>query len=123
MEINATDYLPLTEKNFHTQVLQSDQPVLVDFWAPWCGPCRTMNPIIAELALEWEGEVTIEKVNVDQQPQLAAEYRIQSIPTFLLFRNGQVAETLVGAVPKKVLVEKIQAISSRAAILNEETTS
>lgn len=123
MESHATNYLRLTEKNFHTQVLHSDQPILVDFWAPWCGPCRTMNPIIAELALEWEGKVTIGKVNVDQQPQLAAEYRIQSIPTFLLFRHGQVAETLVGAVPKKTLVEKFQATSSPGSILNEETIS
>ncbi len=120
MEINTAEYLPLTEKNFHTQVLQSDQPVLVDFWAPWCGPCRTMNPVIADLALEWEGKITIEKVNVDEQPQLATEYRIQSIPTFLAFQNGQVAETLVGVVPKRVLVEKFQATSNPGAILNEE---
>ncbi len=123
MEINTEENLPLTEKNFHTQVLQSDQPVLVDFWAPWCGPCRTMSPVIADLALEWKGKITIGKVNVDEQPQLAAEYRIQSIPTFLLFQNGQVAETLVGAVSRKVLVEKFQVTSNPGTILNEETPS
>lgn len=87
MESPVKNYLPLTEKNFHTQVLQSDQSVLVDFCAPWCGPCRTMNPIIIELVLEWESKVTIGRVNVDQHPQLADEYRSQSRPTFLLFRK------------------------------------
>lgn len=123
METNGTEYLTFTEQNFHSQVLQHDQPVLVDFWAPWCGPCRTMNPIISELASEWEGKVTIGKVNVDQQPQLAAEYRIQSIPTFLILHNGQLKETLVGAIPKKLLIEKFQAVLEAAPEENKETVS
>jgi thioredoxin 1 len=112
MAIETTEYTILTNENFSDLVLQSNKPVLVDFWAPWCGPCRTMNPIISELSAEFDGQVTIGKVNVDQQPQLAAEYRIQSIPSFLLFRDGIVIDTLVGAVPKKVLVEKIQTIAN-----------
>lgn len=113
MTVETTPYLTLTEQNFQDHVLQSERPVLVDFWAPWCGPCQTMNPIISELASEFEGQVTIGKINVDQQPQVASEYRIQSIPTFLLVQEGKVVETLVGAVSKKVLIEKLQSILSR----------
>jgi len=82
-----------------------------------------MNPIISKLASEWEGKVTIGKVNVDQQPQLAAEYRIQSIPTFLLFHNGQLKETMVGAIPKKLLIEKFQAVLETVPTLDGETES
>ncbi len=107
----ANHNITLTAQNFEKLVRQSTKPVLVDFWAPWCGPCRTMNPIISELTSELDDQVTIGKVNVDQQPQLAKEYRIQSIPTFLLFQHGQIQETLVGSVPKEILVEKILALS------------
>ena len=102
-------HITLTGQNFHKEVLESDQPVLVDFWAPWCGPCQTMNPVIRDLAEEYDGKVVVGKVNVDEQPHTAAQYRIQSIPTLLVFRNGQVVDQAIGAVTRKVLTEKLDA--------------
>ena len=92
-----------TDSNFATEVLQSAQPVLVDFWAPWCGPCRQIAPMIEQLATENAGTVKFGKVNIDENPQAAQEYGVMSIPTLLLFRDGQVAEKMVGARPKTQL--------------------
>jgi thioredoxin 1 len=99
--------LTLGEHNFEREVLESGQPVLVDFWASWCGPCHAVAPILDELAVEFDGIVTIGKVNVDEQRELAARYRVQSIPTMLLFEGGQIVETVIGAVPRNVLAEKL----------------
>ena len=93
----------LTQSNFTTEVLQSTSPVLVDFWAEWCGPCKALGPILDELAEEYNGKVRIGKVNIDEYQELAAQYRISSIPTLLLFKGGQVAEQLVGLRSKKDL--------------------
>ena len=93
----------LTQENFPTEVLQSSSPVLVDFWAEWCGPCKMITPILDELAEEYEGRVRIGKVNIDEQQGLAAEYGIRAIPTLLLFQNGQVAEQIVGLKSKQDL--------------------
>lgn len=93
----------LTQENFPTEVLQSQSPVLVDFWAEWCGPCKMIGPILDELAEEYEGRVRIGKVNIDEQQGLAAEYGIRAIPTLLLFQNGQVAEQIVGLKSKRDL--------------------
>ena len=91
----------LTQENFAQQVLQSGTPVLVDFWAEWCGPCKMIAPLLDELADEYDGKVKIGKVNVDEQQSLAAEYGVRAIPTLLLFDNGQVADQIVGARSKR----------------------
>ena len=90
----------LSERNFDQEVLQSELPVLVDFWAPWCGPCRMVGPIIEELAGDYQGRLKVCKLNVDQEQALAGHYQVMSIPTVLIFRGGQVAERSVGAKPK-----------------------
>ena len=96
--------IELTNENFDAEVLQSELPVLVDFWATWCGPCMMLGPIVAEVAAEYAGRVKVGKVNVDNAPELAARYGITSIPTLLLFRKGEVAKTSVGFVKKADVV-------------------
>lgn len=104
----------LTDENFQKEVLESTQPVLVDFWAPWCGPCRTMGPVVEELAKDYESRAVVGKLNVDDYQAVAARYGIQSIPTFLVFRNGEVADRMVGTVPKKVLEERLNGLLAAA---------
>lgn len=101
--------LTFTDANFEELVLKSDKPVLVDFWAEWCGPCRAIGPVIEELSKEWEGKVNVGKVNVDHNPQLSMNYGITSIPAILFIKNGQVVDKLVGAQPKGNFVRKIEA--------------
>jgi thioredoxin 1 len=110
MTTAQTSHATFTETNFRQDVLDQAQPVLVDFWAAWCGPCRVMAPVIDELATEFAGRASVGKVNVDDYPALAAQYGIRSIPTMLLFKNGQVVDQAVGVVPKQVLAEKLQAL-------------
>lgn len=93
----------LTKGNFAAEVLQSPQPILVDFWAEWCGPCKMIAPVLDELAGELAGRARIGKINVDEEPDLAAQYRVSSIPTLLFFTGGQVVEQLVGAKSKRDL--------------------
>ena len=95
--------ITLTKQNFEAEVLQSDKPVLVDFWAPWCGPCRMLAPAVAQIAEEYEGRAKVCKVNVDDEPELASRFGISGIPTVLVFKNGQLAETMVGLRPKAEL--------------------
>ncbi|HPW67112.1 MAG TPA: thioredoxin [Salinivirgaceae bacterium] len=99
--------LELTESNFENEVLKSDKPVLVDFWAEWCGPCRTISPIIDELHTEFEGKAVLGKVDVDTAPSIAVKYGIRNIPTILFFKNGEVVDKQVGAVSKAVLAQKL----------------
>ena len=93
----------LTDMNFDSEVLKSEQPVLVDFWASWCGPCRMLAPVIEEIAKEYEGKIKVGKVNVDEQPALAGKYGISSIPTVILFKGGQIASSAIGYRPKEDL--------------------
>ncbi len=97
----------LTKNNFQAEVLNSDIPVLVDFWASWCGPCMMLSPVISEIAKEFDGKIKVGKVNVDEQNELAFMYQVASIPTLLLFKNGQLANTSVGFMPKDALIEKM----------------
>jgi thioredoxin 1 len=100
--------LHLDDKNFEQEVLKSDLPVLVDFWAEWCGPCRAIAPIIEELSTELQGKMKVGKVNVDEAQDLAGNFNVMSIPTLLIFKNGQPVEQIVGAMPKPQLMTKIK---------------
>jgi thioredoxin 1 len=100
--------LHLTESDFESQVLQSKVPVLVDFWAEWCGPCRMMGPVIDEAANELSGKIRVGKVNVDEAQGLAAKYGIMSIPALLVFKDGEVVEQFAGAMPKDQLLQRLK---------------
>ncbi|HNW98275.1 MAG TPA: thioredoxin [Bacteroidales bacterium] len=102
--------LEFTDANFEEVVIKSDKPVLVDFWAEWCGPCRMIAPLVAELSTEYEGKALIGKVDVDSNPGIATKYGIRNIPTILFIKGGQVVDKQVGAVPKQKLVEKLEAL-------------
>ena len=98
----------LSEANFEEEVLKSDIPALVDFWAPWCGPCVMMAPILEEAAAEWDGKIKVCKLNVDDAMGVARNYQIQSIPTVILFEKGEPAKKIIGARPKKAFVEEFE---------------
>ena len=99
----AGNVLEFTDSNFGTEVLESDQPVLVDFWAPWCGPCKMIAPTVEQIASEYAGKIRVGKVNTDENPQIAASHNIASIPTLLLFKDGAVVDKTVGVTPKQAL--------------------
>lgn len=101
--------IALTDDNFSAEVIEADTPVLVDFWAAWCGPCRIVGPIVEELAREYEGRAKICKLDVDAAQKTAGEYGIRSIPTLLIFKDGKVADQIIGAVPKGQITEKLDA--------------
>lgn len=101
-----------TDSNFKHEVLESNQPVLVDFWAPWCGPCRMLAPTIEELASEYDGSVKVGKLNTDESPETASTYGINSIPTVLLFKGGEVVESFVGLQPKPQFEKAIEKATS-----------
>ena len=103
----------VTDNNFQAEVLESEQPVLVDFWAPWCGPCRVVGPVLEEIASE-RNDLRIVKLNVDENQQTAAAFEVLSIPTMILFKNGQVAKKVIGAYPKKRLESELEAELSAA---------
>jgi len=100
--------IEITDANFE-EVLSTDKPVLVDFWAEWCGPCKMIGPMVEELAGEYEGKAVIAKVDVDSNPQVSAKFGIRSIPTLLFFKNSEIVDKQVGAVPKSVLSQKLEA--------------
>ncbi len=100
----------LTEDNWEKEVLNSEIPVLVDFWAPWCGPCRMVAPIVSELAEEYAGKLKVGKLNTDEEPGIAVRYGIMSIPTLMIFKNGSVADQIIGAVPKEYFIQKLEQV-------------
>ena len=105
--MSKSPFIILTEDNFEREVLKSEQPVLVDFWADWCAPCHRIAPAIEELAHEFDGSATIAKLNVDEEPELARRYGIRSIPSLLFFRFGEAVDRIAGVQPKRVLSEKL----------------
>ncbi len=104
--------LEITDSNFNEEVLNADLPVLVDFWAEWCGPCKMVSPIVEELSEEYTGKIKVTKLDVDSNPQTAASFGIRGIPTLLMFKDGAAVDQIVGAVPKTTLKERLDQISS-----------
>lgn len=106
--------LTITAANFDQEVLQATEPVLVDFWAPWCGPCRVIGPVVEEMATQYTGQLKVGKLNVDEHPVVAQRYGITGIPALLFFHQGAVVDTVVGAVPKSVLQKHVDSVVERA---------
>ncbi len=106
--------IELNDTNFEAEVLKSGQPVLVDFWAEWCGPCKMIAPVLEEIATEQAGRVKIAKVNVDENPGLAAQYQVQSIPTLIYFADGVARDRVIGAAGKKAIVSRLEGLTVKA---------
>ncbi len=106
----------ITTSNFEHDVLQAPGPVLIDFWAPWCGPCRLIGPVVEEIATQYAGRLTVGKLNVDEHPTVAQRSGITSIPALMFFHDGQVRETVVGAVPKHVLTARVDEVLRRIVV-------
>lgn len=100
----------ITDDNFEAEVINSDKPVLIDFWAVWCGPCKMIAPIVEELAAEYDGKVKVGKLDVDENQQTSIKFGVRSIPTLLIFKDGKVKDTIIGAVPKAQIVQKLNAV-------------
>jgi thioredoxin 1 len=105
--------IPITEQSFEAEVIQSELPVLVDFWAGWCAPCKMVAPIVEEIARDYEGKLKVGKIDVDSSQAIAMKYNIHSIPTLMLFKDGKMVDSIVGAVPKSMLIPKIDKILSK----------
>jgi thioredoxin 1 len=112
MEEEMSHPITITDDTFDSEVLQSETPVVVDFWATWCGPCKMIAPILEEIATEYDGKVKITKLDVDSNNQTAGKYNIMSIPSLLFFKNGEVVDQVVGAIPKSQLLQRIDKVVS-----------
>jgi thioredoxin 1 len=112
---DSVKYVTLTDENFETEVLQSDVPVLIDFWAAWCGPCRVIAPTIEKLAADFEGRAKVGKLDVDNNPQTAMRFGIRSIPTLLFFKDGRVVDQTVGIMQERQLADKLDALIGQTA--------
>lgn len=110
--VEQKSYITLTDANFQNEVLESDVPVLVDFWAAWCGPCIAIGPAIEQLAAEFQGKVKVGKLNVDDNPMVAQQFGVRSIPTILFFRGGQVVDQQIGLMPKAQLAKKMESLQA-----------
>ena len=106
----SENIINVTDSSFDEEILQSDQPVLVDFWAPWCGPCKSIAPVLEQIAEEFAEDMKIAKMNVDDNPETPTQYNVKGIPNIVFFKNGEVVEQIVGAVPKEHLVDAINKI-------------
>jgi thioredoxin len=109
--MSSPTILHLTDSSFDSTLAEHTGPVVVDFWAEWCGPCKAIGPVLEELAQEYAGKVTIAKVNVDEHPAVAARFQVRSIPTLLFFKGGQVVDQVVGAVPKAQIKKRLDAVA------------
>lgn len=98
----------VNEQNFQQEVLSADKPVLVDFWAPWCGPCRMVGPVVDKIAQDYAGKLKVVKVNTDEAPNIAGQFNIMSIPTLMIFKNGERVDQIIGAVPEQAITAKLQ---------------
>ena len=112
---DTAKYVTLPDANFEQEVINSDQPVLVDFWATWCGPCRVIAPTIEKLAADFDGKAKVAKLDVDNNPQTAQAFGIRSIPTLLFFKGGQVVDQKVGVVPEKILAQTLESLAAQPA--------
>lgn len=102
--------ITITDNNFDNEVLKSDKPVLIDFWAVWCGPCKMISPIVEELAAEYDGKLKIGKLDVDENQQTSIKYGVRSIPTLLIFKDGKLKDTIIGAVPKPHILQRLSSV-------------
>ncbi len=112
---NSVKYLTLTPENFKSEVIKSNIPVLVDFWAAWCGPCQVMNPIVTDLADKWSEKVKVGKANIDDNETIATEYNVQAIPTIIIFQHGEIVARFTSIVPQTVLEEKLNELTHSIA--------
>jgi len=106
--LSMSDLLEVTDETFETEIMNSDLPAIVDFWAEWCGPCRMVSPMVEELANEYKGKIKVAKMNVDQNRQTPARFGIRNIPTLIFFKGGEVAKTIIGAQPKSSIEEEMK---------------